>query len=80
MIIEFIIDIFCEFLVGLFGAIEIVSIPVNGIGVLATFAAYGSYVVGSDLLLVFCSVVFMWMSIKLTIGIGLFLWRLLPLT
>lgn len=80
MILEFTIDIFCNFLVGLLDAANAVAIPVNGIQTLATFASYGSYIVGSDLLLTFCGVVLMWMTIKLSVGIGLFLWRLLPLT
>lgn len=80
MILEFVIDVFCGFLVQLMSAANAVSIPVNGIQTLATFASYGSYIVGSDLLLTFCGVVFMWMGTKLTVGVGLFVWRLLPLT
>lgn len=80
MIFEFIIDVFCKFIVGLLNTANAVAIPVNGIQTLATFTSYGSYIVGSDLLLTFCSVVLMWMTIKLSVGIGLFIWRLLPLT
>ncbi len=80
MILEAIINIFCGILGGLLDTISFVQIPTQGIEVLATFTAYGTYVVGADLLLCFASVVFMWASLKLTVGVGLFIWRLLPLT
>lgn len=80
MILETIINIFCVMLDGLLSGLELVQIPKQGINALATVTAYGSYVVGADLLLCFASVVATWMLIKLVVGIGLFVWRLLPLT
>ena len=80
MILETIINIFCVMLDGLLSGFELVQIPKQGINALATVTAYGSYVVGADLLLCFASVVATWMLIKLVVGIGLFVWRLLPLT
>lgn len=58
----------------------VVGIPVDGIAQLAKVCSYGSYVVGADLLLVFASCVLTWMGIKLSVGIFLFVWRLLPFT
>lgn len=80
MILETIINIFCVMLDGLLSGFELVQIPKQGINALATVTAYGSYVVGADLLLCFASVVATWMLIKLVVGIGLFVWRLLPFT
>ncbi len=80
MIMETIINIFCGVFDTLLSGLQLVNIPVQGINVLSTFTAYGSYVVGADLLLCFASVVVTWMLIKISVGIGLFLWRLLPLT
>ena len=80
MILENLINVFCALLDGLLSGMSFVKVPVDGIAVLATVTAYGSYVVGADLLLCFASVVTTWMLIKLTVGIGLFVWRLLPLT
>ncbi len=80
MILETIINIFCVMLDGLLSGFELVQIPKQGIEALATVTAYGSYVVGADLLLCFASVVATWMLMKITVGVGLFLWRLLPLT
>lgn len=80
MILEALINVFCAMLDGLLSGLSLVQIPVQGIQVLATVTGYGSYVVGADLLLCFASVVSAWMLFKLVVGIGLFVWRLLPLT
>lgn len=80
MILETIINIFCVMLDGLLSGFEFIQIPKQGIETLATVTAYGSYVVGADLLLCFASVVATWMLMKITVGVGLFIWRLLPLT
>ena len=80
MILETLINVFCVLLDGLLSGLSFVQIPEQGIAVLATVTAYGSYVVGADLLLCFASVVTTWMIFKFSVGIGLFLWRLLPLT
>lgn len=80
MIIEFIVNMLCSFLQGLLSTVKILALPVDAIDMLGTFCAYGAYIVGAEFLLTFASVVFMWMTIKLTVGIGLFIWRLLPLT
>ena len=80
MILETLINIFCVMLDGLLFGFEYIQIPKQGIEALATVTAYGSYVVGADLLLCFASVVATWMLMKITVGVGLFIWRLLPLT
>nr|DAW04679.1 MAG TPA: hypothetical protein [Inoviridae sp.] len=80
MILEAIISVFCTMLDGLLSGLSFVQIPTQGIQVLATVTGYGSYVVGADLLLCFASVVATWAVFKMVVGIGLFVWRLLPLT
>lgn len=80
MVIESIVNIFCGILDGMLRTVSFVQIPTQGISVLATVACYGSYVVGADLLFYFASAVSAWMLVKLGLGIGLFLWRLLPFT
>lgn len=80
MILESVITLFCSMLDGLLSAVSLVQIPTQGITALTNVVGYGAYVVGSDFLLVFCGCVCAWMTLKLTIGISLFLWRLLPLT
>ena len=80
MIFEGLIAILCELIVGALGAFNMVSLPVNMIQALGAFCSYGAYIVGADLLLIFCSSVLLWMTIKGTLGLVLFIWRLLPFT
>ena len=80
MIFEALINILCELIVGALEGFNLVTLPVNLIQALGAFCSYGAYIVGADLLLVFCSCVLMWMSIKAVVGLVLFIWRLLPLT
>ena len=80
MILETIISVFCRMLDGLLSGLSLAQIPTQGIQILSTLAGYGSYVVGADLLLCFASVVGTWAVIQMVVGIGLFVWRLLPLT
>lgn len=80
MIFGSMIDLLTNALGLLLGSVDALSLPTDGIQAIATFSAYGSWVVGSDLLLVFASSVFFWMTLKLTLGAFLFVWRLLPFT
>lgn len=80
MILEGLINIFVSFLLGLLDSLSILSLPLDMITVLHEFCVYGSYIVGSDLLMLFASLVFTWTTAKLTVGIGIRLWELLPLT
>lgn len=80
MIFEALITLFCDFLLGLLDLLSVLSLPLDAIEVLQTFAVYGSYIVGSDLLILFGSVVFSWTVAKLSVGVGIRLWELLPLT
>jgi hypothetical protein len=58
----------------------VITLPSNLLSTLQAVTCYGSYVVGSDLLLIFCSNVTFWLAAKVTIGLVLFIWRLLPFT
>lgn len=80
MIIEFLVNCCVNCISALIGGVSMVSVPIQAVSVLRDFVSFGSYVVGADILLMFASVVVTWTTIKLTIGIGLFIWRLLPLT
>lgn len=80
MILEGLISIFVNFLLSLLDGISIISLPLDMITLLSEFCIYGSYVVGSDFLLLFASTVFSWTSAKFLLGIGIRLWELLPLT
>jgi hypothetical protein len=78
MIIEFFINMFVAFLDTLISAVSMVTLPIDMISALSTVSAYGSWIVGSDLLLLFATCVFTWTTIKIGVGLVLFVWRLLP--
>lgn len=83
MIFEFFINIFVTFLEGIITSISslpFLSIPVDSAYAIAKISVYGSWIVGADLMVVFGACVFFWTSVKLTAGLVLFVWRLLPLT
>ena len=80
MIFEIPINLLCRLIVGVLETMNLVTLPVNAIQALGAFCAYGSHVVGADLLLIFCSCVLGWAVLKGTFGLLLFIWRLLPFT
>lgn len=80
MILEALISLFSNFIMGLLDLISLVSLPMDAVGVLQTFCVYGSYVVGSDLLMLFASLVFTWTAAKLSVGLAIRVWEMLPLT
>ena len=80
MIIEFFVTLVTNLLNSALSAAQVLTIPSDIAGALSTFIAYGNYVVGGDLLLLFATSVTTWMTLKLTVGVVLFVWRLLPLT
>ena len=78
--VEFFINMFVAFLDTLISTVSMVTLPIDMISALSTVSAYGSWIVGSDLLLLFATCVFTWTTIKIGIGLVLFVWRLLPFT
>ena len=80
MIVDFFINMFVAFLDTLMSTVSMVTLPIDMISALSTVSAYGSWIVGSDLLLLFATCVFTWTTIKIGIGLVLFVWRLLPFT
>ena len=80
MIIELLVDFGCNIISSLFDGLAFFSLPINLISVLYQILCYGSWVVGADLLLVFASCVVLWWGLKATVGLGIFIWKLLPLT
>lgn len=80
MIVMFFVGIVKNLIMGATSLFSAVSLPTSMIGGLATITGYGAYVVGSDLLLIVASVITFWLSVKITVGIILFIWRLLPFT
>lgn len=80
MIVQSLIDLFFQLIITFLGGFELIGLPFNLIGTLSTIIVYGTWVVGADLLAIAASTVVGWWLFKLTIGIFIFIWELLPLT
>ena len=57
-----------------------VSIPLDVVATLGNVCGYGNYIVGMDILGIFAGLVVFWTTVKCTIGIVVFIWRLIPFT
>ena len=80
MIGEVLIDLCIGIFRGLFGVLEFVNIPYHLMGTLTTILAYGNWVVGADIMLLFVGSVVFWWGVHLSIGLAVWLWKMLPLT
>lgn len=80
MIAEILIGMFMGFIENIFVLIPTDSVPAGAIEPLAEFFVYGSYIVGPDTLILFGAIVFAWAFAKISIGLGIRLWELLPFT
>lgn len=57
-----------------------VTIPTDLMSTIGSITGFGSWIVGGDLLLLLVGSVTFWTATKLSIGLALWLWKLLPLT
>ena len=80
MLFETISNWSTNLIVGLFSVFEFVNLPTDAISVLYTIMCYGVWVVGSDILLLVFSTIFGWITFKATVGLAIWLYKLLPLT
>lgn len=80
MILEFLMNLTFNFLSGVLDLFTAFDLPLDTIQALATFCSYGSYIVGSDLLILFATSVLTWISLRITVGFLIFVWRCLPFT
>lgn len=79
MIVESICSFACSLLSGLFSTLEVLNLPYNLINTLSTILQYGTWVVGSDILLLFTGSVALWWGVKASIGIGVWVYEHIPL-
>ena len=80
MIINSICSWCTNFIVGLFSVFEIVNLPLDLVSTLYTILCYGVWVVGADVLLLFTGSVMGWLIFKATVGLLIWLYKLIPLT
>lgn len=80
MIGEALIDLFFGIFRLLFGTFELFSLPTQLISSLSTILVYGNWVVGVDVMALFVGSVVFWWAVHLSIGLAVWLWKMLPLT
>lgn len=81
MIIESLLSFCVFFLKGLLSLVTSpIKLPIEMFSVLGNITSFGSWIIGSDLLLMFVSCVVFWTGLKITVGLAIFIWELLPLT
>ena len=78
MIIEGICSFACGLLKVLFSGLEIFDLPFDMINTLGAVLQYGTWVVGSDVLLLFTGSVALWWGVKASIGIGVWVYEHIP--
>lgn len=80
MIIETLVQTFTSAICVLISTCGVLSLPIDLIKTLQAITCYGAFVVGSDILLIFCGIVSFWLLAKIPLGLFIFIWKLLPLT
>lgn len=80
MIFEVLLGICKTILVSLISGLGFISLPFDVASFLGTVTNYGAFCVGGDIMLSFCTSVMFWLGVKISLGIFLFIWRLLPFT
>ena len=80
MIVETIIDFFCSLIYALFSGFELVSLPYNLLGALVSILECGTWVVGADIMALFLASIAFWWAVHMSIGLAIWVWKLLPLT
>lgn len=80
MIVESLVDVFFRLLSLAFQGFEFIGLPMQAINALQTLLVYGTWVVGADILAIFTGMIVMWWTVKLSVGLFIWLWELLPLT
>lgn len=80
MVGEILIDLFLGIFRVLFGALEFFALPTQAISALGTILVYGNWVVGLDIMALFVGTVVFWWGVHMSIGLAVWLWKMLPLT
>lgn len=81
MIIEALISVLGNIVSWLISGLSgIPKLPMELINVLGNITGLFSYIIGIDLLMIFVGCVTFWATAKLSVGVGIWLWKLLPFT
>lgn len=80
MIGETLIDLFFGIFRLAIGAVEFVNLPYQTVSALTTILAYGNWIVGVDIMVLFAASVVFWWIFHMSIGLIVWIWNRLPLT
>lgn len=80
MIINALINLFLELILGSYKVIEAVNLPLDTINALTSILAYGNWLVGVDIMALFAGSVVFWWVFHLSIGLIVWVWEKLPFT
>lgn len=80
MITESLMGIFFGLLRLAFGAVEIFALPYQTISALVTILSYGNWIVGVDIMALFAGSIVFWWVFHMSIGLIVWVWKMLPLT
>ena len=64
----------------IFSGLQIISLPTDLLGVLVDYLRIGAWIIGADLLSICFATFFAFTSFKLSAGLIVYVWKLLPLT
>lgn len=80
MIFSLLSSVVKALVLGAINVVSIFSLPVDLMKVLGAFASVGSWVIGSDLVVIFFGFVVWWYGVRFAFGLATFIWKMLPLT
>ena len=80
MIIQSVIDLCCSVFVSMMNGLSSMPVPTDLMSAMGGLAVYGCWVLGTDLFLAVSACISYWFITKITAGLILFVWELLPLT
>jgi len=80
MILQGIMDVFYGIFCQLMTVVSIIDIPADIANGMVAVTGFGAWVCGADILVLTFAVVSGWFVLKLTVGLVLWLWDLLPFT
>ena len=80
MIVETLTGLGFLLIEALFEGLQVISLPTNFLAVLVDFMRVGAWILGADLLSICFTSILSLLTFKLTAGLIVFIWRLLPLT
>lgn len=78
MVFQALINLCLGVLMGFFDLLNVFQLPFEAINVLGEILVYGSWVVGVDMLILIFSSVFMWVGVRFSFNILLWVYEHIP--